>query len=177
MENLLLALSVIKSIVDNTYTCKVCKKEYNYRKQHGLTVKEAINYIDQYDYRYLSSSFILRDCILEKSVALKNNDYPEGLVICKKCFYKNLKKFDQKYTECYSKMNLVKTYPASYNKVFDLDENISSKIITYNFATNKNETINKIKFLAAYQGYNIVYNVTYNHIKQTVTGVYAKTKD
>lgn len=73
-------------------------------------------------------------------------------------------------------MNQVKTFPASYQKSFKLDDTMEPKIKTYRFDGGKWNPVNKMKFWAPWEGYDIIYNITYDYqnSENIVTGIFAK---
>lgn len=185
------------------YTCTECSKSYPDENDNFVGLAEVVEEITENNtFNYLSKVWIILSTIYDMSdyddslsdalwkyieypsaryasydsdqnghLRILRNDLPH---LCRNCYKKNLNDFKEWYDSAYMNMNFVKTYPASYSGSFDLDPSVKPQIITYSMLRGKNQTINKMKFLAAFDGYDIVYNVTYNYDKSEFTGVYAK---
>lgn len=135
----------------------------------------SINHIKKdVNFKYMNSEWVIYHLILEDKV--DRLESTNVALLCSDCYRERLSKVKRKYTDAYSKMNQVKTYPASYQGRFKLDSSVEPKIETYHFSGGKWNTVNKMKFWAAWEGYDIIYNITYEYDLDgnTVTGVFAK---
>lgn len=180
--------------------CDGCKQEI-LRSVGSVNITQLINQVNNENFLYFSTYGIIVNYIY-KNIEIPNHiqkklldliTYGKQLMpyereeimsalfnlpkLCNNCCNKNFKDFKKNYNNAYIKMNLVKTYPANYLGNFNLDDSINPKIVTYKMEKGKNQTINKIKFMAAFHNCDIVYNITYNYDKNTCTGVYAKRKN
>jgi hypothetical protein len=149
--------------------CECCQTKYP--TQDMISIE---NMKEDLDFQFINNNWVIYHLILDDKVNRHENT--NIVRMCSPCYKKKLSKVKTKYMDAYSKMNLVKTYPANYQGSFNLDQMVDPKIETYNFSGGKWNTINKMKFWAAWEGYNIIYNLTYNYQydKKAVTGIFAK---
>ncbi|WP_077624373.1 hypothetical protein [Sediminibacillus massiliensis] len=152
--------------------CKACHSKFPVQEMISVNdMKEDI------DFKYVNTNWVIYHLILKDQA---DRDGDTNIVhLCSDCYKARLSKANRKYLDAYSSMNQVKTFPANYNGNFKLDDKVDPKIETYNFSGGKWNTLNKMKFWAAWEGFNLIYNITYDYQydQKTVTGIFAKLKD
>lgn len=176
-----------------TTDCYICKKKLSNEDDYFNTYS-IINQIEEENFLYFSTYGIIVNHIYKSNVPSdfkdllygylsrepfsysreKENKFCNSMInLCNDCFRKNLNEFKKRYNSAYLNMNTVQTYPANYSGTFKLNSAVKPQIITYKMEKSKNQTINKIKFMASFHRCNIVYNVTYDYDENKCTGVYA----
>ncbi|PEX37910.1 hypothetical protein COK00_12645 [Bacillus cereus] len=93
---------------------------------------------------------------------------------CDICINRKKDELEEKFKASFMSMNSVKTYPASYSGKLKLNDNVSPNIETYKLYEDKWLTINKMKFNAIWDGYDVIYNIVYDYNQGTATGVFAR---
>lgn len=152
-----------------TTECKSCHLQF--RAEDMISVDEMK---ERMDFKYVNHDWIIYHLILNDKVDREQDTHIVHL--CSNCFEQKLARVKKRYLKAYSKMNQVKTFPATYRGTFQLDDTIEQIIKTYDFSGGKWNTVNKMKFWAAWEGYDIIYNITYDYRDDgnSVTGILAK---
>ncbi|PFV68699.1 hypothetical protein COL05_29535 [Bacillus sp. AFS059628] len=78
---------------------------------------------------------------------------------CDICINRKKDELEEKFKYSFMNMNGVKTYPASYSGKLKLNDNVSPDIETYKLYKDKWLTINKMKFNAIWDGYDVIYSI------------------
>ena len=100
-------------------------------------------------------------------------------LLCEKCLEERLEELEEKFNKAYSTMHEIEVYESGKIREQEKwkleDARLQNhKIESYSFQGGKNNTIDKMKFWAAWEGYDVIYNITCDHDIKMVTGVFAK---
>lgn len=179
---------VVNSVFGKPSKCIICTQE----KGDKFSINDIHNRINSKYYTFMSDDWIIFNFVLEGKVSdsyresfygrhyntvdgqLVNHGARNHGLICSECFNKKFDDLERRFTEAYSIMNNVKTYPSTFHGSFHIDESFSPIVKTYSFSGGKWNTVNKMKFWAVWEGYDIIYNMTYDYNRNTATGVFAK---
>ena len=179
--------------------CICCDKRYDLREQKSKhTVIDLIEEVisNRYDDNYFSDYNIILNKIFDNNLSesykkdidrliyyceimprkivmeTANKEYIESTAtsfICDNC-WERIAEFDEKYKNALINKSKVKLYNTYYNKDFSY---LKGDCFSYNsYRLPKPVIYDKVRFLTAYYGYDVAYNVVYDNCK--VTGVMAK---
>ncbi|MEJ9114194.1 hypothetical protein LAV76_15570 [Bacillus paramobilis] len=167
--------------------CLMC---YQREAERGLKhIHKSINF-SRYN-QFLSESWIVETFMFHDQL---EDDYPEVInrlangrelevwgdnratdkLACDVCINRKKHELEEKFKTSFVNMNSVKTFPASYSGKLKLDDHVSPNIKTYELYEDKWMTINRMKFKAIWDGYDVIYNIVYDHNQGTATGVFAR---
>ena len=184
MEDLLcIGIGILGAALDKRI-CEKCGKE----KSRAISIDDIIKSIPKEMLEYWNEKELVReilgnactstdlDKVYDNSIYNESKSMREKTIICKNCFDNSLRRLKDKFDDAYINMNQVETYPATYKKAINLDTSVKPKIDTYYMYGGKWNTINIMKFWAWYNGYDTIYNMTFNYDGKKITGVFAKRK-
>lgn len=173
-------MSFFKNIINFLCSehCICCRNNFDLSEQEGgYKLSDIIDIvISRYDSNYLTYSKIIYSEIFknklnieEASKGIIHSDAIKDYFICANC-YKHVSEFDEKYKNTLINKSKVKLYNTYYNKDFSY---LKGDCFSYDiYRLPKAVIYDKVRFLTAYYGYDIAYNVVYDNDK--VTGVMAK---
>lgn len=169
---------------------KKCLMCYQREAEHGLKhIHKSINF-SRYN-QFLSESWVVKTFMFHDQLeehhsrivsrlandrALETWDDNSSFdrLACDTCIKRKKNELEERFKTSFMNMNSVKTFPASYSGKLKLDDHVSPNIETYELYEDKWMTINKMKFNAIWDGYDVIYNIVYDHNQETATGVFAK---